>query len=54
MFRILAKDKNLIFEIAISQAVPVMIYSDKNRLKQVLYTLINNSMKFTEQGCIKL
>lgn len=31
----------------------LVIYSDKNRIRQVLYNLLNNALKFTSEGIIK-
>ncbi|MGQ5389435.1 ATP-binding protein [Paenibacillus sp. M.A.Huq-84] len=31
-----------------------LIYADENRLKQILYNLLENGMKFTEQGSIRI
>lgn len=31
----------------------IVLYSDKNRIRQVLYNLLNNALKFTSKGFIK-
>jgi signal transduction histidine kinase len=46
--------KGLTFQVAISEDVPPTIYSDKNRIKQVLVNLLSNATKFTESGKISL
>lgn len=38
---------------AIPEALPA-VYADENRLQQILHNLINNGLKFTEQGSITL
>ena len=43
---------NLIIEI--DDSVPLIIYSDCKRYKQVLFNLLGNACKFTFRGNIKL
>jgi two-component system, sensor histidine kinase and response regulator len=49
-----AEDKGIKLSYDISTEVPDVIFSDSVRLKQILINLVNNSLKFTEQGYIKL
>ena len=53
-FQIIAEQKNLKFGITIDEAAPNTIFTDSNRLTQILYSFINNSLKFTEKGSINL
>ncbi len=46
--------KNLKINLAIDQNVPVYIFVDYIRLKQVLINLLSNAVKFTEKGAIDL
>ena len=50
-----AKKKNLAFLVNLNN-VPIdfKIYIDGNRIKQILLNLLSNSLKFTQQGFIKL
>jgi len=50
----LIEGKGLGLEVTISEDVPPTIYSDKNRIKQVLINLFSNASKFTESGEIRL
>lgn len=46
--------KKLEFEITISDDVPENIYTDKQRLTQVLTNLLTNAIKFTDFGSVKV
>lgn len=46
--------KNLTFSFEISPAVPTILKSDPTRIRQVLFNLLSNALKFTEQGGIQI
>jgi len=50
----MAKSKKLQLLVDISPDVPISIFTDEMRLVQVLTNLLNNSVKFTHQGKIRL
>lgn len=49
-----ARDKGLNLQYAISDAIPSCLRGDPNRLKQILFNLCNNALKFTEAGDISI
>jgi len=53
-YKYLSKQKNLDFNLFIEDALPYKLELDYFRLRQVLTNLINNSLKFTDQGKIRL
>jgi two-component system, chemotaxis family, sensor kinase CheA len=53
-FRPIASEKNLGFNIVIQEDIPDSIYTDEQRLQQVLKNLLSNAFKFTRQGEVGL
>lgn len=47
-------EKKLEFKLEVHTKVPKMIYSDKKRIKQVLFNIVGNALKFTFKGGILL
>jgi signal transduction histidine kinase/HAMP domain-containing protein len=53
-FQPLAIDRGLTFEIAVGENVPRELYSDEQRLQQILRNLLSNALKFTPAGGVEL
>lgn len=49
-----AQEKNLDLRLKITNDVPARLYIDELRLRQVIINLLNNAIKFTTQGYVKL
>lgn len=47
-------EKNLEFISNVDRAVPLQLFGDDDRLRQVLLNLISNAIKFTSQGTIRV
>ncbi len=54
MFSEKAKEKNIDFEITIDKSIPENVFGDPTRLTQILVNLINNAIKFTNKGKVKV
>ncbi|HEX4807698.1 MAG TPA: response regulator [Bryobacteraceae bacterium] len=54
IFRKAADDKHLELSISIAENVPGRLVGDATRIRQVLTNLINNAVKFTESGSIRV
>ncbi len=53
-FRPLTIDRGLAFEVAVGEDVPREMYSDEQRLQQILRNLLSNAIKFTATGRVEL
>ncbi|WP_110949759.1 response regulator [Pseudomonas bohemica] len=53
-FQPLAADKQLEFTVEVQPGTPVSLYTDRQRLEQILKNLLSNAVKFTESGSVSL
>lgn len=49
-----AKEKGLEFHVDVDQAVPAHLYGDEVRIRQVLFNVLNNAVKYTRSGSVTL
>lgn len=49
-----AKEKGLEISYEVDNNLPQFLYSDQIRIRQIVINLINNAIKFTEEGYVKL
>jgi two-component system aerobic respiration control sensor histidine kinase ArcB len=54
IIRLLAQDKNLTFQSEIIEPIPMAIEADGTRLRQVLWNILFNALKFTPKGEVTL
>ncbi len=50
----LALEKQLKFSIVVQAELPAWVLADATRLKQILFNLVNNALKFTDHGGVTL
>src|SRR3954451_1048813 len=53
-FRPVAEEKSLEFGIEVADDAPKAMFTDEQRLQQILRNLLSNAMKFTEKGKVTL
>ncbi|WP_405914042.1 HAMP domain-containing protein [Streptomyces sp. NBC_00963] len=53
-FRPLAVDRDLTFDVTVGPDVPSELFSDEQRLQQILRNLLSNAVKFTPSGGVEL
>ncbi len=53
LFQAQISDKNLKFDLVYNE-LPEYIIADKGRVRQVIINLLNNAIKFTDEGAVKL
>lgn len=49
-----ANKKGILLECYIDNSIPEYIFSDKNRIVQIMFNLIGNAIKFTDIGSVKI
>ena len=54
MFWIKAKEKGLNFKVDVSPELPMELYGDEVRIKQILINVVNNAIKYTREGDVSL
>ncbi|KAA0945950.1 response regulator [Pseudomonas sp. ANT_H14] len=54
MFEPLAADRKLAFQVEVQEGAPLMLFTDCQRLEQILKNLLSNAVKFTEHGQVSL
>jgi signal transduction histidine kinase/DNA-binding NarL/FixJ family response regulator len=53
-FHIRARQKEITLNAEIPADLPIGVYADERRLRQILVNLLNNAIKFTEKGSVTL
>ncbi len=54
MIWVKAQDKGLKLEVNIDPGVPAVLYGDEVRIRQILINLLNNAVKYTQDGSVDL
>ena len=54
MFKLKAKSQGLYFNFELAHNLPQYIYTDEQKLSQILINLLSNALKFTQQGSVIL
>ncbi|MDZ5436001.1 response regulator [Pseudomonas fluorescens] len=54
LFEPLAADKQLQFSVDLQDEAPAMMFTDRQRLEQVIKNLLSNAVKFTDKGGVSL
>jgi signal transduction histidine kinase/ligand-binding sensor domain-containing protein/CheY-like chemotaxis protein/HPt (histidine-containing phosphotransfer) domain-containing protein len=50
MIRVKSTEKELIFDVVVDEIMPVKLYGDAGKIKQIVLNLLTNAVKYTEKG----
>lgn len=53
-FQHVAEEKGIAFQVTLAPRIPTKMYTDPQRLKQIINNLLSNAFKFTSQGYVQL
>jgi signal transduction histidine kinase len=53
MVELRAQKKGLTFELQVEESLPEELYGDDNRIKQIMLNLLNNAVKYTNEGTVR-
>ena len=54
MIRLRAQQKDLTLNLEVDPAIPAELFGDEVRIKQILVNLLNNAVKYTQEGSVTL
>jgi len=54
LVRMQAEQKGLLLKVKTAEDIPRQLYGDEGRIRQVLINIINNAVKFTEEGYVSI
>ncbi len=54
MTRLRAQKKDLLFNYNVSEEIPSVLYGDEIRIRQIMLNIINNAIKYTQQGSVDI
>jgi len=54
LFKVTARDKGVLLECIIAPNTPLQLVGDDVRVRQILFNLVGNAVKFTKQGSVRL
>lgn len=54
MWSLPMEEKGISFSVELATEAPQMICGDEGRIRQIIFNLVSNALKFTDQGCIDI